>query len=79
MTNGEFICPEHSGCMARIDNLEHGQDDQWTAIGDHDKNWRKALKEQDNRMNSIFTRINIILGGIIVACILMVINLIVGK
>ena len=69
MVNGDAQkCIEHSGCIARIDNLETSDRDQWTGIG-----------EMDKRMDAIGARINMILGGVAVSCILLTINLIVGK
>ena len=50
-------CAEHSGCMARIDNLE------------------KDSEAMGKRMDKIFNRINLILGGIVVSCVMLVINL----
>jgi hypothetical protein len=67
--NGDATkCIEHSGCIARISTLEKSDDDQW-----------KGLKEMDIRMDTIGARINIILGGVAVSCILLAVNLIVGK
>jgi len=56
-------CKEHSGFKSRIETVEKENSEQW-----------KGLKEMDSRINSIFTRINIILGGVIVACVMLVIN-----
>ena len=66
MANGDFTCVEHTGCIARIDNLERTNHEQWGKIG-----------KLNDRLDSIFTRINITLGGIAVACILLVVNLII--
>ncbi len=30
--NNGFVCPEHSGCDARINNLENSEKEQWEAI-----------------------------------------------
>ena len=57
------LCKQHSGFTARIETVEKENNEQW-----------KGLKEMDGRINSIFTRINIILGGVIVACVMLVIN-----
>ena len=61
-------CNEHTGCLARIDGLEKSDERQWTVIG-----------AQDKRMNSIMTRLNVILGGIVVAVLLLLINVVVIK
>ena len=58
-------CKEHTGCIARIDNIEVVNAGQWTKMG-----------KMDARMNTILTRINIILGGIAASCVLLVINLV---
>ena len=65
MPNGDFKCTEHSGCMAKITHLEKENGDQWT-----------HMNEMSARINSIFTRLNIILGGVVVACILLAINIV---
>ena len=59
-------CPEHSGCLADIAHLKSENTSQWEAV-------RKVSDKVDN----IMTRLNIILGGIVVACILLVINIVV--
>lgn len=58
------VCKEHSGCLKSIKALEESGVRQW------DK-----LERQEQRITGIFTRINIILGGIVVSCILLLINL----
>jgi len=60
-TNG--ICKEHSGCMARIENNEKDIGDQWGKMSDLDK-----------RINTIFTRLNITLGGVVVMAIALAVN-----
>ena len=49
------LCNQHTGFKAKIEHLESDTSDQWTKLGDLDK-----------RINSIFTRINFILGGVVV-------------
>jgi len=66
MENG--TCKEHSGFKARLYALEIENTDQWG-----------KFNTMDQRINSIFTRLNIILGGIIVACIMLAINIIITK
>ena len=69
MANGDAAkCIEHTGCIARITNLETSDRDQWAGI-----------KDMGKRMDAIGARINVILGGIAVSCILLAINLVVGK
>lgn len=58
------VCKEHSGCIKSIEALEESDVRQW------DK-----LDKQEQRITGIFTRINIILGGIVVSCILLLVNL----
>lgn len=65
---GNGFCKGHSGFEARIKNLETSQQEQWDAMEKH-----------TDRINSIFTRLNIVLGSVVVACILMAINLVIGK
>lgn len=66
MNNNRSKCDEHSGCVARIENLEKNNLSQW-----------EKIDKVDNKVNSIFTRVNIVLGGIVVACIMLVINLLI--
>ena len=68
MNGQNGACKEHSGFIARIGALEKENTDQWG-----------KFSTMDQRINSIFTRLNIILGGIIVACIMMAINIIITK
>ena len=65
MSANNNICKEHSGCLADIGHLKQENDDQW-----------EAIKNMKDKQDAIFTRINIILGGIVVACIMMMINLV---
>jgi hypothetical protein len=64
MTDDKQLCGEHTGCMARIDNLEKTSCRQW-----------KVLGEQDHRIDKIIMRLNVILGGIAVAIFMLLINL----
>jgi len=61
------VCREHSGMTARVDRLETNNHKQ-----------TRAVEKVHERMDSIFARINVILGGLVVACILLVCNLIVA-
>jgi len=49
------LCNQHTGFKAKIEHLESDTSDQWDKLG-----------AQDERINSIFTRINFILGGLVV-------------
>jgi len=67
MSNGEIrrgLCVQHSGHEARIENLELENVKQWEEINAVDK-----------RVNSILTRINIVLGSIVVAIVLLLVNI----
>lgn len=62
-------CNEHTGCVERIKHLE-GQDDEM---------WKKLAKIEDkidNKFNAFSNRLNVILGGIVVACIMLAANII---
>jgi len=48
-------CIHHTGIKAQVKHLESDTSDQW------DK-----LTDQDKRINSIFTRLNFVLGGVVV-------------
>ena len=58
-------CTEHSGCMEAIRNLKHSDSKQW-----------EELEEVRSRMDSIMTRLNVILGGIVVALIMLLLNVV---
>ena len=60
------VCKEHSGFIARIEGLEKASTDQWGELGTMDK-----------RINTILTRLNILLGGVTVACIMLAVNILV--
>jgi len=64
--NENNTCKQHTGFEARISNTEKENKDQWEKMG-----------IMDTRMDSIFTRLNIILGGIAIACIMLLINIII--
>lgn len=59
-------CSEHSGCIERIRGLEKSDGKQWD-----------QFEKQNNRINGIFTRMNVILGSVITLCLLLIANLIV--
>ena len=58
-------CEDHSGCIRDIEHLQLSDRDQWESIG----------KNRD-RIDSILSRMNLVLGGVVVSCIMLVINLI---
>ena len=58
------VCREHSGCLARISNLEKDNTKQWGEIS-----------RMNEKVDSIMTRLNIVLGSVVVACIMLVLNL----
>ena len=66
MNETNDICKEHSGCLARIGGLEKSEGEQWG-----------EMTEMSNRINAIFTRLNIILGGVVVACVMLAINIVI--
>lgn len=68
MPENGIKCAEHSGFSARIVNLELSQVDQWNAMEKH-----------KSRLDQIFTRLNVMLGGIVVACVLLVINMLLKR
>jgi len=72
MPNGDFHCVEHSGCIARITQVENDCKDQWTHIGN-------LGNKIQNTHEKIMTRMNVILGGIVVACVMLAINIIIIK
>lgn len=37
----------------------------------------RSVTQADNRINEIFTRLNVILGGTVVACLLLVVNILI--
>jgi cell division protein FtsL len=62
-------CDEHSGCIERIGHLEKQDKEQWDKMA-------KIEDKFDSKFNSIFNRINVILGGVVVACIMLAINIV---
>lgn len=59
-------CDEHSGCIARIISLEKADTDQWS-----------KMSKLETKMDSIFSRLNVILGGVVVACVMLALNIII--
>ena len=60
----EFICQEHSGCVESISNLKISDSEQWEEIG-----------TMRGRIDNVMTRLNVILGGVVVAVVLLLLNL----
>lgn len=58
------VCHEHSGCLSDIANLKKSDSSQW-----------EELRIMRDKVGNIMTRLNIVLGGIIVAIIIAMINL----
>ena len=58
-------CPEHSGFCEAIENLKISDSKQW-----------EEIKEGRNRMDNIMTKLNAILGGIVVAIIMLLVNIV---
>ena len=67
MDSQNNICKQHTGFLARIMNIEKENVDQWNKI---------SIIE--GKMDAIFTRLNIILGGVVVACVMLAINILVN-
>lgn len=61
-------CDDHSGCLADIKNLKNSDKTQWEAIG----------KNRD-RIDQIITRLNITLGGVVVACLMLIIDILIVR
>ena len=66
--NENNTCKQHTGFEARIANTEKENKEQW-----------EKMDAMDKKMDSIFTRLNIILGGVVVACIMLAINIAIAK
>ena len=60
------VCKEHSGYGARISNLEGETKGQWEANSD-----------MRRKTDAIMSKLNVILGGIVIALIGIVLNLII--
>jgi len=61
-------CEDHTGCLKDIAHLQESDRDQWVSI-----------KENRMRADTILARINVVLGGITVACVLLVVNIFIGR
>ena len=63
MTNE--LCHEHSGCINDIANLKHDNAKQWQEIG-----------RMNDKIDGIMTRLNVVLGSVVVACVMLLLNLV---
>jgi len=59
------LCTEHSGLCEAIENLKSSDTKQW-----------QEIKEGRDRMDSIMTKLNAILGGIVVAIVMLLVNIV---
>lgn len=59
------FCQEHSGCLKEIENLKACDKKQWEELGD-----MRKIHEQ------IMSKLNIILGGLIVASVGLLLNVV---
>ena len=61
------VCHDHSGCVKEISNLAAENNMQWDKIG-----------RLSDRIDKLMDRLNWILGGVVVSCVLLILNLILG-
>ena len=66
MTGADNICHDHSGCITDIKNLKLSDSKQWMEIS-----------TMGVRINSIMTRLNVILGSIVVAVVIILLNMLI--
>ena len=64
---GSENCLEHTGCVARIKALEN----------ENNKLWEEVAKV-DNKVDEIMSKLNIVLGSLVIACVMLVANLVLG-
>ena len=64
MPNSGELCHSHSGCINDIDNLKSDSVKQWEELG--------TIR---GKVDSIMARLNVILGCVVVAVIMLLINL----
>ncbi len=57
------LCHEHSGCITSIDNLKKSDSKQWGEIA-----------TMRNKIDGIMTRLNVILGSLVVGVILVIVK-----
>jgi len=61
--NGE-VCKQHSGCISDIEHLKFDNAQQWKEIG-----------KVSAKVDAILTRLNVVLGSLVVAIILFAVNI----
>ena len=61
--NNNSICHEHSGCMADIQHLKCSV-----------VSLKRQATDMDHRVDSIMSKLNTVLGSIVVASILLILN-----
>ena len=66
------VCNQHSGFKSDITGLLHENSQQWDTIN-------KMSDKLDKIQTSITNRINMILGGVVVACIMLILNFFIDK
>ena len=59
------VCHEHTGCLARIKNVESDTTKQWL-----------ELEKMRDKVDGIMTRLNVVLGSMVIACIMLLLNVI---
>jgi hypothetical protein len=59
------VCHEHSGCLKDIDNLKIETRTQW-----------EQLSKTNQKVDDIMTRLNMILGALVVSALMLAANLI---
>lgn len=62
-------CSEHTGCVERIKHLEYRDSEMSEKL-------TKLEDRIDDKFDAFSNRLNVILGGIVVACIMLVVNIV---
>lgn len=62
------VCHEHSGCLRDIRNIKEENVAQW-----------KEIRDLRVKTDQFMTRLNVILGGIVVAVVLLLVNIVVSN
>lgn len=60
------VCHMHSGILSDIDNIKKSDSKQW-----------EELAIMRGRIDNIMTRLNVILGGIVVAIVVLLLNIVI--
>ncbi len=61
-------CKEHSGCITDIANLKED-------VLRHEKDIKTVNTKVDSKSEKIMSRLNVVLGGVVVSCIMLVIDI----